>query len=216
VTRNLEARALLFDMDGTLVDSHIVVERIWATFAGMFDLDLAEILASSHGVRMVETIRRHAPQGTDADELTSHLGVIELADTEGIVPIPGAPAFIASLPAASVALVTSATMPLALSRMEAIGVPMPRAVVTAEDVSRGKPEPDCYLRAAALLEVAPEECIVFEDAEAGIRAGLAAGMRVVVVGEWESDATVGLPRISDYTQLSATAVDGVVTIAFAD
>jgi sugar-phosphatase len=216
VTHTLEARALLFDMDGTLVDSHIVVERIWATFAGMFDLDLAEILSTSHGVRMVETIRRHAPQGTDAEELTAHLGVIELADTEGIVPIPGAPAFLAGLPAASVALVTSATLPLALSRMSAIGVPMPGAVVTAEDVAHGKPRPDCYLRAAALLGVDPADAIVFEDAEAGILAGLAAGMRVVVVGDWQSETTAGLPRIADYSAVSATVDRGVATISLGE
>lgn len=195
----ITARAFLFDMDGTLVDSHTVVEGIWAEFAGRFDLDVADILRTSHGVRMVETIRKHAPSGTDAEALTAELGVIELADNEGVVPIPGAPAFVASLPAASVALVTSATLELAAVRMATVGIDMPGAVVTAEDVERGKPEPDCYLRAAELVGVEPRDAVVFEDAEAGIRAGLAAGMRVVVVGSWESEITVGLPRLLDYT-----------------
>ena len=182
MTQTLDARGFLFDLDGTLVDSHAVVERIWANFAARFDLDLADILATSHGVRMVETIRRHAPAGTDAEALTLELGAIEVLDTDGVVEIPGARDFVGRLPASSVALVTSATLPLAASRMESIGVPMPGAVVTAEDVERGKPQPDCYLRAAELLGVAPSDAIVFEDAEAGISAGLAAGMRVVVVG----------------------------------
>jgi sugar-phosphatase len=200
-------------MDGTLVDSHAVVERIWGNFAGRFDLDLDEILATSHGVRMVETIRRHAPAGTDAEALTVELGAIEVLDTDGVVEIPGARAFVRQLPASSVALVTSATLPLAASRMESIGVPMPVAVVTAEDVDRGKPQPDCYLRAAELLGVEPADAIVFEDAEAGIRAGLAAGMRVVVVGSWESDSTIGLPRIADYSSATVTVVDGVVSVS---
>jgi len=213
VTQTLDARGFLFDMDGTLVDSHAVVERIWANFAARFDLDLADILATSHGVRMVETIRRHAPAGTDAEALTLELGAIEVLDTDGVVEIPGARDFVGRLPASSVALVTSATLPLAASRMESIGVPMPGAVVTAEDVERGKPQPDCYLRAAELLGVAPSDAIVFEDAEAGISAGLAAGMRVVVVGSWESEITVGLPRIADYADATVTVRDGITSIS---
>ena len=213
MTQTLDARGFLFDLDGTLVDSHAVVERIWANFAARFDLDLADILATSHGVRMVETIRRHAPAGTDAEALTLELGAIEVLDTDGVVEIPGARAFVGRLPASSVALVTSATLPLAASRMESIGVPMPGAVVTAEDVERGKPQPDCYLRAAELLGVAPSDAIVFEDAEAGISAGLAAGMRVVVVGSWESEITVGLPRIADYADATVTVRDGITSIS---
>ena len=213
MTQTLDARGFLFDMDGTLVDSHAVVERIWANFAARFDLDLADILATSHGVRMVETIRRHAPAGTDAEALTLELGAIEVLDTDGVVEIPGARDFVGRLPASSVALVTSATLPLAASRMESIGVPMPGAVVTAEDVERGKPQPDCYLRAAELLGVAPSDAIVFEDAEAGISAGLAAGMRVVVVGSWESEITVGLPRIADYADATVTVRDGITSIS---
>lgn len=200
-------------MDGTLVDSHAVVERIWGTFADRFALDVNQILETSHGVRMVETIRRHAPEGTDADVVTAELGVIELADTDGIVPVPGAQAFLARLPAASIALVTSATLSLAASRMDAIGVPMPAVVVTAEDVDRGKPAPDPYLRAAERLEVAAADAIVFEDAEAGIRSGLAAGMRVVVVGNWTSETTIGLPRIANYEHVGVEVVDGMLRLA---
>lgn len=209
----LTARALLFDMDGTLVNSHAVVERIWGTFADRFGLDVHEILATSHGVRMVETIRAHAPAGTDADAVTAELGGIELADTDGIIAVAGAAAFLAKLPATSIALVTSATLPLAESRMEAIGVPMPGAVVTAEDVARGKPAPDPYLRAAELLGVTPDDAIVFEDAEAGIRSGLAAGMRVVVVGEWQSEMTLGLPRIADYRNIGVSVAGDVLQLA---
>ncbi|MES2171377.1 MAG: HAD-IA family hydrolase, partial [Actinomycetota bacterium] len=98
-----------------------------------------------------------------------------------------------------VALVTSAPAPLARARMEAAGLPMPAVLVTAEDVTAGKPDPECYRFAASRLGVDPADCIVFEDAEAGIQAGLAAGATVVVVGEWTSPATSGLTRVRDYT-----------------
>jgi sugar-phosphatase len=199
-------------MDGTLVDSHAVVERIWATFAQRFGLDVREILATSHGVRMIETIRRHAPDGTDIERVALELGAIELHDTDGVLPVPGAPNFVAQLPPSSIALVTSATRELARSRMTGIGIPMPEAVITAEDVEHGKPSPDCYLAAAAKLGVDPADAVVFEDAEAGILAGLAAGMRVVVVGQWRSDTTEGLPRIADFRATSAEVVGGDVRL----
>jgi sugar-phosphatase len=210
---SLTARAFLFDMDGTLIDSTAAVERTWAAFAERFDLDLAEILATSHGVRMVETVRKHAPEGTDADAVTVDLGLLERADRDGIVTLPGASEFLAGLPRSAVALVTSAVRDLAEVRMELVGLPLPDAVVTADIVERGKPAPDPYLRAAELLQVEPADAIVFEDAEAGIVAGLAAGCRVVVVGEHESATTEGLPRIADYRGIRTTVhADGTVTI----
>jgi mannitol-1-/sugar-/sorbitol-6-phosphatase len=205
----LIARALLFDMDGTLVDSDAVVRRIWANFADRFGYDTEEIISIAQGVRMLDTIEAHAPEGTDVAALHAELSALELDDTSGIIPVPGAVEFLAALPATSVALVTSAARPLVASRMGAIDLPVPATIVTAEDVARGKPAPDAYLRAAELLGVAPEDAIVFEDAEAGIRAGLAAGMRVVVVGTWESATTVGLPRVTDYASVGVS-IDGDV------
>ncbi|MDM4763533.1 HAD-IA family hydrolase [Galbitalea sp. SE-J8] len=209
----LSARALLFDMDGTLIDSTAAVERIWGVFADRFGLDVADILATSHGVRMVETVRQHAPEGTDAEAVTRELGAIEREDREGIVPLPGAVDFLAGLPRASVALVTSATRDLAEIRMAACGLPLPDAVVTADLVERGKPAPDPYLAAAELLGVEPADAIVLEDAEAGIRSGLAAGARVIVVGGLDAAVTAGLPRIRDYRDIAAeVAADGSVTL----
>jgi mannitol-1-/sugar-/sorbitol-6-phosphatase len=205
----LTARALLFDMDGTLVDSDAVVRRIWANFADRFGFDADEMVSIAQGVRMLDTIEAYAPAGTDVAALHAELSALELDDTHGIIPVPGALEFLASLPATSVALVTSAARPLVASRMGAIGAPLPSTIVTAEDVARGKPAPDPYLRAAELLGVAPEDAIVFEDAEAGIRAGLAAGMRVVVVGNWHSATTLGLPRVADYGSIGVS-IDGDV------
>ncbi|AND15584.1 2-deoxyglucose-6-phosphatase [Rathayibacter tritici] len=199
----LRARAALFDMDGTLVDSTAVVETIWGAFAERFSLDRDTVLGAVHGVRAADSVRRFAPAGSDVDAIVAELDAYELEHTEGTVEIPGARAFLASLPRERVALVTSASPALAGGRLSAAGLPSPDTVVTAHDVANGKPAPDGYLAAAALLGVAPEDALVFEDAEAGIRAGLDAGMRVIVVGSHESASTRGLPRIAHYSHARA-------------
>ncbi|KQQ05379.1 MULTISPECIES: HAD-IA family hydrolase [unclassified Rathayibacter] len=203
----LRARAVLFDMDGTLVDSTAVVETIWRDFADRFGLDRAMILGAVHGVRAEDSVRRFAPDGTDVAAIVGELNAYELEHTEGTLAIPGAVAFLAALPRASVALVTSASPALAAGRLAAAAVPSPDTVVTADDVANGKPAPDGYLLAAERLGSTPADAIVFEDAEAGIRAGLAAGMRVVVVGTHESPTTAGLPRIEHYSDVRVT-IDG--------
>ena len=203
----IRARAALFDMDGTLVDSTAVVETIWRSFADRFGLDRAMILASVHGVRAEDSVRRFAPPGSDVVGIVAELNAYELEHTEGTVEIPGAVAFLAALPRTRVALVTSASPALAAGRLAAAGVPSPDVVVTADDVLHGKPAPDCYLAAAERLGVVAADAVVFEDAEAGVRAGLAAGMRVVVVGGHESPSTEGLPRIAHYSD-ARVDVDG--------
>jgi sugar-phosphatase len=195
----IRARAALFDMDGTLVDSTAVVETIWRDFADRFGLDRAMILASVHGVRAEDSVRRFAPPGSDVAAIVAELNAYELEHTEGTVEIPGAVAFLAAVPRACAALVTSASPALAAGRLAAAGVPSPDVVITADDVLHGKPAPDGYLVAAERLGVAAADAVVFEDAEAGLRAGLAAGMRVVVVGGHESATTEGLPRIAHYS-----------------
>ena len=203
VPQTLTCRAVLFDMDGTLVDSTAVVEQVWGEFAARYGLDYAQILRTSHGVQAIDTVRRYAPAGADVLALTAELGAMERARTEGIVPLPGAAALLSALPGAAVALVTSADRVLADIRMAAAGLAMPATAVTAELVSKGKPHPEGYLLAAERLGVDPAEAIVFEDAPAGIAAGLAAGIRTVAVGLNTGPLPAGVPHIPDYSAVSA-------------
>jgi len=200
-------RAVLFDMDGTLVDSTGVVEQVWGVFAADYNLDIEAILATSHGVQGIDTVRRFAPADADHLAIAADLMARELVSTDGIVEIPGALEFVASLPADAVALVTSATVSLAELRMNLAGIAIPAVSVTAESVTRGKPDPEGFALAARRLGVEPSETVVFEDAEAGIAGALAAGCRVIVVGDLESEITTGLPRIRDYRDLAATVSD---------
>jgi len=195
-------------MDGTLVDSTGVVEQVWGVFAADYNLDIEAILATSHGVQGIDTVRRFAPADADHLAIAADLMARELVSTEGIVEIPGALEFVASLPADAVALVTSATVSLAELRMNLAGISMPAVSVTAESVTRGKPDPEGFALAARRLGVGPSETVVFEDAEAGVAGALAAGCRVIVVGDLQSELTNGLPRIRDYRALTATVSDG--------
>ena len=212
-TLQFTARALLFDMDGTLVDSTDVVEVAWRRFAGQHGLDADALLRSVHGIRAEESIRRWAPPGTDVAAAVDDLTAFEIREAGKTRAIEGAVEFLDAVPLASHALVTSAMLPLAVARMKGAGIRLPQLVVSAEDVPHGKPAPDVYLLAAELLDVAPADAVVFEDAEAGIRAGLAAGMRVVVVGDHVSESTAGLPRIRSYRGATVSVgADGALAV----
>ena len=203
-TRTLTCRAVLFDMDGTLVDSTTVVEQVWGEFAARYGLDFAEILRTSHGVQAADTVRRFAPAGADVEALTEELGAMERVRTAGIVALPGAADLLRSLPAEAVALVTSADRTLADIRMEAAGLAMPATAVTADLVTKGKPHPEGYLMAAGLLGVSPQDAAVFEDAPAGIAAGVAAGIRTVAVGPNTGELPAGVLHIPDYSAVTAS------------
>ncbi|MEU1625282.1 HAD-IA family hydrolase [Streptomyces sp. NPDC020096] len=177
-------KAALLDMDGTLVNSDAVVERCWRRWADEHGLDPVEVLKVVHGRQGYATMAVLLPDRPMAENHADNARMLaqETADTEGVVPIAGAPAFLASLSDLPHALVTSADEGLAQARMTAAGLPMPQVRVTAECVSASKPDPEGFLKGAAELGFAPEDCVAFEDSEAGITAGLAAGMRVVGVG----------------------------------
>ncbi|MET8566992.1 HAD-IA family hydrolase [Streptomyces sp. NPDC004783] len=183
-TTVLPARALLLDMDGTLVNSDAAVERVWRRWAGRHGLDGDEVMKVVHGRQGYATMALLLPDRPMEQNHADNARMLaeETADTEGVVAIAGAPEFLASLRGLPHALVTSADVALATARMAAAGLGMPDVRVTAESVGASKPDPEGFLKGAAELGVDPAECVVFEDSGAGIAAGRAAGMRVVGVG----------------------------------
>lgn len=211
----LTCRAIVFDMDGTLVDSTALVERIWGDFAAEHQLDVVELLAFAHGRQTHDTVTRFLPRlpEGEARSLTDGLQAVEAGTRDGTVEIPGAAAFVASLPGDRVALVTSANHELARSRMAEAGVPWPAVVLASEQVAVGKPAPDGYLLAAELLGVDPDEVVIFEDAAAGLEAARASGASVVVVGDHDGPAADGLPRVAGYEDVSVTVrADGLLEL----
>jgi sugar-phosphatase len=187
-------------MDGTLVDSTPIVEIAWGRFAAKHSLDVAHILATSHGVKAIDSVVRYGPVGIDSEAEVAEMAAFEMESLEGVVEISGAAAFSRAIPVGQFAIVTSAPRELALLRLEYCGFELPAVIVAAEDVENGKPHPEPYLLAAASMGIDPSRCVVFEDAPAGIRSGLAAGMQVVVVGDTDDAVTDGLPRIRDYSR----------------
>jgi sugar-phosphatase len=181
--------AVLFDMDGVLVDSTACVEWHWRQWAAEHGLDAQAILAIAHGQRTVETIRAVAPH-LDADEEAAQLEARASIDTEGVVSIQGAARLVRNLPPDAWAIGTSAPPLMATTRLQHTGVLTPTVLITAEDVGQGKPHPQVYLEAAARLHVAPARCIVIEDAPAGIEAARAAGMRVLAVATTHEPAAL--------------------------
>jgi len=173
--------AFLFDMDGTVLNSIAAAERVWTAWANRQSLDVTAFLPTIHGKRAIETIAALKLPGVDPVVEADLLLKAEADDLEGIVPIPGAVGFLRSLPPQRWAIVTSAPRELALLRIEAAGIPVPAMMVTAEDVTNGKPAPDCFLLAAKRLGVEARDCLVFEDAPAGIAAGEASGASVMVI-----------------------------------
>lgn len=188
VFRDRPYAAFLFDMDGTLLDSSAVVHRVWAAWAKKHGVDAATLLKAMHGVRAEDTVRRFAGPSLDVAAETEWIHQWELRDVEGLVPVEGIGAFIQRLAPDEWAVVTSATLALATVRMRAAKIPLPRVMVTAEDVSRGKPDPEGFLLAAKKLGVNVGDCLVFEDSPAGVAAAKAAGAHVAIVGGHVADA----------------------------
>ncbi|KDD66774.1 glycerol-3-phosphatase [Pseudomonas mandelii PD30] len=178
---NTPYRAFLFDMDGTVLNSIAAAERIWAAWALRHGVDVDTFLPTIHGVRAIDTINRLALPGVDAEAEAAFITEAEIEDVEGIIEVPGAANFLKSLPANQWAIVTSAPKALALRRTAAAGIPQPLVMVTAEDVSAGKPDPAGYRLAAKRLGVEPADCLIFEDATVGILAAEAAGADLIVV-----------------------------------
>ena len=177
----LDCDAVLFDMDGTLVDSRALVERMWLRWAERRGVSATAILAVAHGRRTLETMQLVAPQFATPEE-AAQLDAEEEEEARehgGETAVAGAASLLHALPAARWAIVTSADAEIARRRVAGVGLPVPRLLIGAADVQIGKPDPEGYRRAAHALGVEPARCVVVEDTPAGVQAGRAAGARVI-------------------------------------
>jgi sugar-phosphatase len=173
-------QAILFDLDGVLVDSIAAVERAWLRWAERHAVDPARVLETVHEGPARDNVAKLAP-GLDAEAEADAIDGAQAEDTEGVVALPGAEDLTAALPPGRWAVVTSANTQLALSRLQAAAIPPPRVLVTIEAVERGKPAPDGYLTAASALGFPPQECLVVENAPSGVESGRAAGATVLAL-----------------------------------
>lgn len=208
MTQTLLARAVLLDMDGTLVDSTAVVERLWLAWAEPHGLDPATVLEVIHGRQGHQSMAILLPERDHEINLRENVRMLanESADVDGVVEIPGAAALLESLAPLPHAIVTSADVALMNARMGAANLTVPALAITAESVSASKPDPEGFLRAAAELGIAPADCIVFEDSGAGIQAAHAAGMRVIGVGR-HAHAHAPEVHVDDLTRIAVAATD---------
>lgn len=174
----ISVRGILFDMDGVLVSSLGSVERSWTKWAQANGINPALAIRTAHGRRAIETVRFLRPDLNDEQELR-RIEDMEVEDNEGLQILPGVQRMLQALPSSRWTVVTSATRRLALSRLHHGGIPTPERLVTADMVTRGKPDPEAYLAGAKLLNLPPEDCLVIEDAASGAKAGHAAGCKVL-------------------------------------
>jgi sugar-phosphatase len=170
--------AILFDLDGVLVDSTRAVDREWREWAAKKGVDGDAIMAIAHGVRTVEVIRRVAPH-LDAEAEAAAIENHEAGDQRGVTVMPGSVDLVRSIPDGRWGVVTSGSRLLATNRLRHCGLQVPEALVTSDDVAHGKPDPEPYLKGAKLLGFSPADCVVIEDAPAGIQSARAAGTKVV-------------------------------------
>lgn len=177
---NLICKAVLFDMDGTLVDSTRVVELAWARWAAKHDILLEAVISFSHGRPTISTMEHFFPARDHTDEL-KEMERYEETRVQGILAVPGAVEVVRALQNHPWAIVTSAWRTLAESRVMGAGLPLPNVIVPVDEIRNGKPHPEGYLRAAEQLGVEPKDCLVFEDTRPGIESGVNAGMQVVAL-----------------------------------
>jgi sugar-phosphatase len=175
---SIQCSALLFDLDGVLINSTPAVARVWRRWALEHGFNPEEVVARAHGRPSLTTVREYLPNADHAAE-NREVELREIEDLEGVVPLPGALDLLASLPRDRWTIVTSCTRPLAEVRLKAAGLPLPGKFITSNDITHGKPHPEPFLKGAAVLGFLPEECVVLEDVPAGVRAGKAAGSTVV-------------------------------------
>ena len=214
-------RAVLFDLDGVLVDSTPAVARVWGWWATQHGFDPEDTVRRAHGRPSLTTIRELLPNA-DHEAENNEVERREIADLEGVIPLPGAMNLLHSLPSDRWTIATSCTRDLAHVRVQASGLPLPPNLITADDVRIGKPDPEPYIKAATLLGFLPEDCVVVEDAPAGIRAGKAAGARVLALRTTANDdelRAAGADFIVDNLDsvtLEPTNASGQITLVLKD
>jgi mannitol-1-/sugar-/sorbitol-6-phosphatase len=211
---NFSCAAILFDLDGVLVDSTGAVDREWRAWAARKGVDGDAIMAIAHGVRTVEVIRLVAPH-LDADAEAWEIENDEAKDQHGVVAMPGALELMRSIPEGRWGVVTSGSRLLASTRLPYCGLPVPEVLVTSDDVTHGKPDPEPYLKGAARLGFSPADCLVIEDAPAGIHAARAAGMTVIgLASTYKVDKLVEANAvIKSFRELSVQVGDGRLLVS---
>jgi len=198
VDSELVCRAILFDLDGVLVDSAERVEKTWREWAARHRLDAELVIAAAHGRRTVETVALVAP-GLSADDELRALETSEATNSDGVYEIAGARELLQRLPPKRWAVVTSGIRAVAEFRIQYTGLPTPAVMICAEEISRGKPDPEGYLAAAGRLGFWPADCIVIEDAPPGIEAAKAAGMRAIgIATTYPSERLVGADLVVEH------------------
>ena len=195
-------RGLLLDLDGTLVDSTAVVDKHWGLVADQLGVPRAQVVGQFHGMTAPDTLRTIAPSLSDSDvaRLVESLQAGEAEDGHLVAALPGASALLQELPAEAWAIVTSCPHDLALARLRGAGLPVPAHLVTADSVSRGKPDPEPYRRGARAIGLAPGDCLAIEDAPAGITSAARAGCQVLAVRTTHQDLAV--PSVSDLADVT--------------
>lgn len=215
---SLRCKAILFDMDGTLVDSTRIVELAWNSWAARHNIALEDVLSFSHGRPTIATLEHFLP-GKDHSEELEELSRFEETQTEGILAVPGAADILHALQTHNHpwAVVTSARRKLAETRVAAAGLPLPAVIVPIDEIRNGKPDPEGFIHAAAQLGVAPEECVVFEDTRPGIEAGLSAGMQVVgLLTTYSSQQLRHRPLVRDFLDVEIRTVGDFLRLEFKD
>ncbi len=211
--RTFHCSAILFDLDGVLVDSTRSVTRQWRRWAGENNIDPEKVLKIAHGVRTIEVVRLLTPH-LNAEAEVKKIEQREADDTAGVVVMPGAAELIQSVPDGRWCVVTSGTRHLATARLRLANLPIPRVLVTADEVSNGKPHPEPYLKGAQLLDCDPVDCLVIEDAPAGIQSAHAGGMKAIAVASTfpASELHAADAVVSALQQIRVSVQDGKLQV----